>query len=236
MVLIKVNEETASKYRNGNCYAIQGKKRMPSLFRLEADDYTIEDALNEFKENKNVAVIDYVGNMSKLESLDSSAFESVYIVYKHVLEEVTENDVAEAVHSTPIGVVCMCELPEDFNDMKFVYDMCIKYPSVRFCGGYLFRLEGCRIGYCAKDTLDENINVKSEKYIASGDGCIFQYVDLDTVELELKQPSMKSKKKSSKSIKAPSVAKATKPKSESKKPSMKQVMGNLLGQGGLVDL
>jgi hypothetical protein len=239
MVIVKVNQETASQLRNGNCYAVVGKKKTPALLYIEADDYTIVDAIEEFKANKNVGVVEHMGTHNKLSSLSSEIFRGAYTILTHELSTVTEEEVEKAVASTPAGVACMCKLPDDFCDMRFIRAMCDKFLNLRFCGGYLFRLDGCRLGYIAKDTLSDAINVKTDKLIATNSGCIMNYVDYEAVSLELKAPT-KSKSKATNASKASKSTKATSTSStKAQKPKQKtpkQIMGSLLGQGGLVDL
>lgn len=43
-------------------------------------------------------------------------------------------------------------LRTDKAHMYDVYQVCQKYENVRFCGGYLFQLDGCRLGCGYKDT------------------------------------------------------------------------------------
>ena len=45
-----------------------------------------------------------------------------------------------------MNVVDLVQLPKDFCDMRMLKGFCSKYPSVRFIGGNLLRVDGVRIG------------------------------------------------------------------------------------------
>lgn len=125
------------------------------------------------------------------------------------LQELIDN---EGTYPTDVkGVVTLVRVPEDYHDMRFLKQVCDKYPTVRIIGGNLLGVEGVRVGryestkksipVVYKDIYDDFVEVNLE--------------DLDGLQEIVKKTrkraeSIKSYEKKSKKSGAPKVKKVPK--------------------------
>lgn len=242
-VIVKADVETVSQFSSGSVFTLNGKQKIPAYFRLLVDDFTLDDAIEAYRGDNNIVALDYVGNLDILHEYNRARLQGIYMVREFEFgDNITEEDIVDMINRVPAEVTVLVKLSETYKDMRFVQTMCKKYRNLRFSGGILFALEGCRLGCCSKDILTERgVRLKSEDFIKTGNGCALEYINATSADLFLKEKIVKTKttkvklatagvrNSTDKSLKAPKEVKEKEPK----KPTTKQAMGSLLFSGGI---
>ena len=211
--ICKLDYEQAKEYANAIVSGVVGKKKYDDVFfRVRCDDTNLADTIQLVKANQKFICVDYNG-MEEFEGYVNLT-EDVGVLIIRVFEygnNITETDVQELLDSTPSGVTPVIKMPEDFKDLHLVWKFSRKFPKVRFCGGNLFSLDGCRLGCCGKE-LFMSLNVKEKNFELDkvGCSCYFDVYDIDEIKLKI------SKKKAKRNVKAKSSAN----KNKSKKPKI----------------
>jgi hypothetical protein len=192
------------KYEDITASGVRGDlngKNVNFFMRIQVDEINIEEALVKFKGNKWVAAFDYVGEPSFLRTVDIG--DRVVIVTKQV--EKIDMNVDFLVNDIDKNLRIVLNLPEDYNDMKLIFEYSAKYPNVRFTGGRLLRLDGCSIGSLTRDDLFKKVGENRIPLVLENKPCLFptyQIDDLDVVEFyeakligekKVRTPSTKSK-------------------------------------------
>lgn len=183
MLLVKASFETANKFRHSSVITKIGSKKHQCYFKLYCDDTDIDDCLELAKESKNVVMLEYQGSLPTLEAKDLS---NVYItkVFDFGMD-INETDIEGVFELLPTGVTAVIKVPQEYSDMRFIYNMSQKYKSIRFCGGTTFCFDGCNVGCCGRDILDKaNIKYDKSEYLHEGCSCAADTVLADEVELE----------------------------------------------------
>ena len=82
------------------------------------------------------------------------------------------------------GVTLIVHLPSGYCSLGKLWQLTKSFPTVRFCGGLLFDVEGVNVGMVGLDTLDRFKGKYDESsYMIDGtDNCV---PDLDILELEI---------------------------------------------------
>ena len=191
MILASCSLEEAKKYSNKLVVVsdVEGKK-------LE------EVQLNVVTSNPDEAMSKGVG-VAKCITTDVSPSicpdkykGNVFRVYKYPNIEGVDDEVD--------GVVPLITLPEDFSNMREIFDMSQNHPNVRFIGGNLLEIPGVKIG-----RYDKGKEKMSSHFFKVYD--IFREVDLNTIKVQEVMSKIRSKSASGSRVK----------KSAQKKPSVK---------------
>lgn len=193
-VLVKVGYETASNFRGKGVGTKVGNKKHQVYFKLYCDDTNLKECLDLARHSANVVMLEYQGIPLALENEN---IEGVYITQVHDYGmNLCEEDVRDVVETTPKGVTPVIRLPLEYNDMQFIYNMSQKYSQIRFCGGTVFCLDGCRLGCCGRDILDsKGIKYNENQYIHEGCCCALE--TLNEEDVELVESKVKEKKSQS---------------------------------------
>lgn len=234
-IIIKSDLETADSYAGMKVTALVGKKKHQAYFKVAVDDFSLEGAIDSYKNDSNIVALNYVGNDEFLRDFDRAKLQGVYLLKEfEVGSDVSEDDINCIVNSVHPEVTAVIRVPEDFCDMKFIQDMSKAYRNICFCGGTLFMLEDCKIGCCSKEVLENRgISVKDDEYIKTGCCSALQIVNLGDFELtatvkaekRVRVPKITSSSRSTSTKKS----KETKPKAP-KELSMKAKMSALVGR------
>jgi hypothetical protein len=172
------------KYEDATASAARGEingKNVNFIMRVQVDELNIVEALAKFKGNKHVASFDYVGEPSFLKTIDIG--NAIVIVSKDI--EKLDMNVDFIMNDLDSRIRVVFKLPNDYTDMKAIYDYSAKYPNVRFCGGNLIRLEGCNIGCIGQADITKKIPDSRLSITSEGCACVMANIhidDSDTVE------------------------------------------------------
>lgn len=183
MLLVKTGYEVASKFRGKNVVTKIGNKKHQVYFKLYCDDMDIADCIKLYKENSNIVMLEYQGTDLGLMGVD---LKGVYITKIFDFgTNISENDITDTIKYLQEGLTAIIRVPQEYKDMKFIYDMSNKYSNIRFCGGTVFCLDGCKLGCCGRDILDKKgIKYDATKYIYEGCCCALETLMDTDVELE----------------------------------------------------
>ena len=187
-VLVKVGYETAERFKGKGVSTKLGNKKHQVYFKLYCDDSNLAECVELAKTSGNIVMLEYQGLPTSFEGVNTGG---VYITKVHEYGmNLCEDDIKDAISTTPEGVTTVIKLPLEYNDMRFIYNMSQKYTNVRFCGGTVFCIEGCRLGCCGRDILDKKgIKYNENQYIHEGCSCALETLaeeDVELVEAKLK--------------------------------------------------
>lgn len=187
-VIVKANLEQVKEYKNKNVSLKIGNKKHQVYFRVEADDFSLLDAIEHAKTDRNVVMLEYAGSDNFIKSVavaPSDNFPYVGVSYE-VGMNLSEEDIVNALAEYPEWSTIIIKLPDEYKNLEFLYNMCQKYPRIRFCGGYTFSIDGCRLGCCGRDILEKkNIKVSDSEYLKIGCSCALQTLQFDDVDLSI---------------------------------------------------
>lgn len=219
-IICKVDYATALKYKGMNLSTKYNNKKHKVYLKLIGDDFTITDSIALAKVSKNILMVEYQGLQSNSAYEELTENTGVYIgrVYDFG-NNITEEDVEKIVASTPAGVTPVIKLPDDYKDLYSIYKFSQIYPTVRFCGGHLFAIDGIKVGAIGVDILDklqEKYSVDCFKLDDTED--VLELVDINELEIDTTTKPEKVKKASSNSNKSAS-------KKTSKKVSIFDIFG-----------
>lgn len=186
-MIAKINLEGAKSFpRNSKLITKVGNRNKIVVFEVSVDNTDICEAVDFACGNKNIVSLVYEGTeqyFTMLSELDSKGVNIAKI--ERVSLDVDEAYIAELLKVLPAWATLIVDLPEDFNNMEFVYNVCSKFDRVRFSGGYLFDMSGVRLGICGKDTL-ESLGIKGlDDLIKTGDCCALEVVDANDIEISV---------------------------------------------------
>lgn len=192
-VIVKANYEIANEYANGRVTTKIGNKKHQVFFKVSCDDYSLNSCIELAKKSNNIIMLEYEGLPVAPSFVALTQPIGVYIGYKtEVGMDISEDDIIRILNDTPLGVTPIIKLPDEYKDIRFVYDMCQKYDRIRFCGGLMFNLEGCRLGCCGRDVLDSNnIKYPSDVLMHEGCSCGLEVVDAEGLEFEVTAKAVK---------------------------------------------
>lgn len=195
-LLVKSCFDTASKFQGKGVTTKIGKKKHQVYFKVYCDDTSVVQAIDLACKSSNIVMLEYQGNPSELEGIDTKG---VYIAVVHDFGmDISLKDIEMVKSEIPDGVTFIVKLPNEFNDMQFIMEVNSIYKDIRFCGGTMFCLEGCKLGCCGKDILDKKgIKYPEDVYLFEGCCCGLETLSEEDVELEEgKVQSEKSGRKS----------------------------------------
>ena len=171
-VIVKSSLETAMKYCSLVSAKVSGRRRRV-LFEVNVDDYSIADAVNSAKTNKNIAVLVYEGIGVGLSSISSQALKGSDINITWlctVAGDVTEQDLQGYLSELPDGMTLTLKFPEDYVNYDLIFSIMEKYPKVRVCGSTLFAFDDFRVGLVGKDIIrSRGADFDASNYLVSGE-------------------------------------------------------------------
>lgn len=195
-VIVKTSYEEASQYKGKGVSVKIGSKTHNVYFKVVIDDCNISDALNN--NDSNIIMYEYQGLSTNpiYLSLNTS---NLYITKSYEFgADINESDIVQVISETPEGVTPIIKIPQDYKDFEFVCRMCDKYERIRFCGGIMFCAEGCRIGCCGRDVLEDmEIKHGDTNYIKEGCGCALNVISGEGLDLIISDKKAKSERKKS---------------------------------------
>lgn len=212
---------------------VDGKK-VNFFMVVNVDESNLAEAVDRLGTSKGVAAFRYTGAPEFLQ--DSPLVRTVEkpLILPLTLGVVNMIDIQQTMIQYPQNVRVVFTLPKEFTDMRFVHDESKKYPNIRFEGGNLLRLAGCKIGAVGVEDIPRKISMSRLKLTPaeSGEFSAMRVIDRDDVDFvdfyayrEVKPKAPKAPK-----VSKPKVAKTVKEKSESKPkaPKAKKQLSSLL--------
>jgi len=183
MLLVKTGYETAKRFEFSGVKTKFGTKKHAVLFKVYCDDTDVKECIDLYRSSKNVIMLEYQGTLSTLGMQDLS---NVYITRVYDFgTNISEDDVKGVVEELIDGLVGVIRLPQEYSDMRFIYNMSQKYSNIRFCGGSIFCIDGCNVGCCGRDILDkDNVKYDDTEYFHEGCCCALETVPDTEVILE----------------------------------------------------
>ena len=182
MVIVRTDLDRAKSFYKKGALTKYANKEQQVLFRVTIDDFNFDEAIECYKKDVNIVMLEYEGTDEYLKATTMDKCKGVYMTKSiDVGTDVTSDDIDKIVSTYPSFLTLIIKLPQEFNDMKFIKDMCNKYSNIRFCGGTLFQLDGVRLGCCGADKLGR-YKVKDREFIKVGCGCALPVLS-DKVEL-----------------------------------------------------
>lgn len=185
-IICPVDYSTALSYKGMNLSTKYNNKKHKVFLKLNCDDYTLEDSINLARISKNILMLNYEGLGTNPFYTGLTEANGIYI--GRVIDfgnNITEEDVERIQKSTPAEVVPIINLPDDYKDLQFVWNMSKKFSKVRFSGGMLFSIEGTRIGAIGIDILDKaGIKYDSDAYTTNGRLDVLDDVDITTLDIK----------------------------------------------------
>ena len=204
-IIVKCDLATAKEYTGKSVVAKVGKKKHSVAFRVTADDFTIDEAVELAKRDSNIIMVNYIGSQENIKGVSPNG---VYVAWSmEVGNDLTEDDIVKYLAETPEGVSLIVKVPEDYNNIRFLCDMLDKYDNLRICGGSLFCFDGYKFGCCGRDICAmKGVSFSEDSYIHEGCCCAVDIFDLTDVELtaSASKGASKGTKKSGSTAKKPS--------------------------------
>lgn len=200
-------------YADNGLYALKtifNKKEKNHYIRYVVDEFSIERAIEDIEDNKNVVALDYEGDIQYLNTLKKKP--NVPIIITKELKEMNELAISFVMQQIPNWIVVSIKTPEDFCDMRLISRLSEKFPNIRFCGGKFLRLPGCNIGCIRCEDIPEKIPDSKISYYTEKCSCIMTTMHIEDVsglqyiyrsdmkELENKKMQVDKKKRVIKSL------------------------------------
>lgn len=148
--------------------------------RYIVDEYSIDKAIKEIRNNKWVVALDYEGDYQHLYNLDERP--NVPIIVTKEFTEVTELGIDFFMSYVPNWVIVSIKTPSDFCDMRLVETLSNKYSNIRFCGGKFLRLPTCNIGCIQRNEVPAKIADSKISYYTEGCACAMVTMNIEDVE------------------------------------------------------
>lgn len=209
MIFTEVGLTKAKEYRGKRLTAKVGKKHQVVL-GIEVDNFSFNEGIEEYKVNKNVMYLMYVGTLDALKMIPPQTGVNVCRVVP-VGNDVDEDTIQAIVSEHPMWVTPCIELPSDFKNIRFVCEMCEKYDTLRFVGGKLFQFPELKFGYFTEQILEnKGFSIKEEPLFLDNKKAIIDFVDDSQLEIEVKEAKKSARSGSSSSAKKHSPSKKEK--------------------------
>lgn len=202
MVVFDATLDVASRYSDGACEGMVDGKKHQVYFRIDADDGDIVSCVEEAKRNPNIVAIRYSGTADGIRPVDLTG---VYVtVSRDFGSNITESDILDFRDDYQgTGVSFVIRVPESYADIHFMWDMSQKYPDVRFCGGTVFCIDGCRLGCLGRDVLAKRgIRCDESAYLHKGCSCAARVVsEVEDLHCKASKPKEKQIKQAKQATK-----------------------------------
>lgn len=180
-MLLKLNYNHA--LNTGAKGEVNGKKTNFFMV-MNVDETNFEQAIDRFGKTKGVVAFNFVGNPSFLQTSPSIGISEKPILFEQdVSQGVDLVGIQQTMLALPQSIRVVFKLHEDFNDMRFVYSESQKYPNIRFEGGHLVRLAGCKIGAIDPNDIPKKIAVNRIDLTPSPqNSAVMPYIHIDDVD------------------------------------------------------
>ena len=200
-VICEIDYNDAKKYVGKNVTTKVNNKKQKVYFKLNCDNLNLKESINFVKANKNFICVNYIGQVNSETYQNLEDTQGVYIIHvKEVGNNISDVDIEQVLEDTPKGVIPIIKLPEDFSDLRKIWDFSRRYKRVRFCGGDLFNCDGCRLGCCGIELMKSlGINEDIKEFNKVGCSCFCDVYDFE--DLDLTTTNMSSRSSSSRSTK-----------------------------------
>lgn len=199
------------KYEDLTGNAARGEvngKNVNFYMRVQVDEMNIVEAIEKLRGNRYVVALDYVGELSFLNTIDTSGVNIIVTREVKTLDDSLDFLFSEVKPNIRVAL----KLPDDFKDMRAIHAYSQRYPNARFCGGKLIRLEGCNVGCIAREDISKKIPNSRISVVTEGCGCVLRNIHIDDVDViefyEVKSKAVKKKLESA----SKGRAKSSKPK------------------------
>lgn len=156
-------------------------KEKSHYIRFVVDEYSIQSALERVRDNKWVVALDYEGDISYLNNVKYDVNDKPVIIFKQ-LDEISELTIKSIMRRIPLWVRVAIKTPEDFNNMRVIFDLSKKYPNIRFCGGNFLRLGGCNVGCIGREDIPRKVAESKIDYYTKGCNCIIKTLNIEDIE------------------------------------------------------
>ena len=208
-IVCPVNYEVAQSYKGYNLKTTYNNKKTPVYLKLMCDNTNLKESIDLARGSKNILMVEYQGIDSGDLEIDNSVYVGKIIDFGNDLRI---EDVDRLVNSFSDNLVSVIKLPPDFTDLELLYNISLKYPQIRFCGGELFAIAGVKVGVIGVDILDSRgIKFNVDSYYLKGDDYALPVVDIETLEIDTTGKGDVKKKKAKKDGKSQSASSAKKP-------------------------
>lgn len=193
-IISSVDYSTALSYKGMNLSAKYNNKKHKVYLKLNCDDLTLADCIELARISKNILMISYQGIDTNITYLNLSEDNGIYI--GKVIDfgnNITLEDIERLNNQVPKGVVPIINLPEDYNNLEFLWRASKKFPRIRFSGGKLFAVDGIKVGQIGVDVLEKyesKIDVSS--YTLDGCSDCIEVVDINTLDISISSKADKA--------------------------------------------
>lgn len=199
-------------------------KRVNFYMIINVDETNFVDAVERFSFTKGVVAFNFVGNPTFLQTESIVRTVEKPILLRIPLENVNTIDIQQTMIQYPTNVRIVFVLPKDFKDMRLIYNESQKYANIRFEGGKLIRLIGCKIGAIGVEDIPRKVVLSrvSLTPVGQGDYSVMKEVTLDEVDYveyyQFRESKQKALKMSGVKASSESASKSqAKPKAKPKK-------------------
>lgn len=146
----------------------------------------IVQAKERFQDNPNIVAFEYLDDPNTLKGLLFSDWgKPVLVVGRFPALDETADTMIASLLSNVSDVTVVIDLPADYSDLRMVDHFSKKYPSIRFIGGDLLRIEGVNYGFVSLEALPRRVPFARVPLIVSAEiPLVPVYVpsDLDSLE------------------------------------------------------
>lgn len=148
--------------------------------RYIVDEYSIDKAIKEVKNNKWVVALDYEGDVQYLYNIVERP--TVPVIVTKEMKEINELSISFYIKTMPDWVIVSIKTPSDFCDMRLIEQLSKEYKNVRFCGGKFLRLPECNIGCIQRSDISGKVTDSKVEYYTEGCACILKTMPIEEVE------------------------------------------------------
>lgn len=148
--------------------------------RYIVDEYSIDKAIKEVKNNKWVVALDYEGDVQYLYNIVEKP--TVPVIVTKEMKEINELSISFYIKTMPDWVIVSIKTPSDFCDMRLIEQLSKEYKNVRFCGGKFLRLPECNIGCIQRSDIPGKVTDSKVEYYTEGCACILKTMPIEEVE------------------------------------------------------
>lgn len=192
MILASCSYEEAKKFNNKLVVVSEKEVKKPEEVLLNIQTEEPESIFN-----RGIGVAKCITTKVSPSYCPNNLKGNVFRVYKY-LEDYGEIDFAgdsskvkeendfSNMSKEPEGVIPLVLLPDGFSDMRFVYELSMKYPNARMYGGNLLEIPGIKIGRYDKGK-------EKMSSVFNGIYDIFKEVPLDSITVKEVMSKVRSK-------------------------------------------
>lgn len=148
--------------------------------RYIVDEYSIDKAIKEVRNNKWVVALDYEGDVQYLYNIVERP--TVPVIVTKEMKDINELSISFYIKTIPDWVIVSIKTSSDFCDMRLIEQLSKEYKNVRFCGGKFLRLPDCNIGCIQRSDISGKVADSKVEYYTEGCACILKTMSIEEVE------------------------------------------------------